>query len=172
MSEYTVVVADTFRARFFTLENARDPETESGPKLMEREGMANPDKELTKTKRAGEGVSGRNRSPSGGIYAFDDHRARHEQDALRRFVHKVITQAVRQTRRQDARRCLVIAAEKKVLGALRQELAAISTNGMEIRECDRDMAGETSAKIQELLARRKLIPAMKKPARTSRGLRG
>jgi hypothetical protein len=168
MSEYTVVVADSVRARFFTLEGARDPLNESGPKLVEHESVLNTAKELPESKRTGNSTSGRNRSPSGGSYAFDDHRGKHEQDALRRFAKKVVAKGIRQTRRQDARRCLVIAAEKKVLGALRTEWAAIKTNGIEIRECDRDMAGETPLKIQDMLAKRKLIPAMKKPAQRTR----
>lgn len=172
MSEYTVVVTDTWRARFFTVENAKNPEVESGPKLVEQEALANPDPKLTANRRAGNGVSGRTRSPSGGSYAFDDHRTKHDLEALRRFVQKVAAKAVKRTQQQDARRCLVIAAEKKVLGVLRQALADIRTNGMEIRECDRDMAGETPAQIQTLLAKRKLIPAVKKPIRPSRGLRG
>lgn len=172
MSEYTVVVADTVRARFFTLESARDPENESGPKLLEHVSLLNPEKEQARSKRGEKSTAGKNRSPSGGMYAFDDHRDRHDQDALRRFAQKVVSKAVRQIQRQDARRCLVVAAEKKVLGAIRQELAAIKTNGMEIRECDRDMAGETAARIHQLLAKRQLVPAMQKPARQTRSLRG
>ncbi len=168
MSEYTVIVADSVRARFFTVENARDPQNESSPKLLEHEGMLNAAKELPERKRTGNSTSGRNRSPSGGSYAFDDHRSKHEQDALRRFAKKVVAKGIRQTSRQDARRCLVVAAEKRVLGVLRAEWAAIKTNGIEIRECDRDMAGETPLKIQELLAKRKLIPALKKPLQRTR----
>lgn len=168
MSEYTVVVADTLRARFFSMERAKDPANESGPKLVEKEGLVNPEQEITKSNQAGRSLSGRTRSPSGGSYAFDDHRAKHKQDALRRFAKKVITRAIKQTLRQDARRCLVIAAEKKVLGALRAELATIKINGLEIRECDRDMAGETPLKIQALLARRDLVPALKKPGQMAR----
>jgi protein required for attachment to host cells len=164
MSEYTVVVADALRARFFSIESARDPHNESGPKLVEHAGLLNPEKEMSESKRTGNSTSGRNRSPSGGSYAFDDHRTKHEQEALRKFAQKVVAKAIKQTRLQDARRCLVVAAEKKVLGALRAELSAIKTNGLEIRECGRDMAGETPMKIQELLAKRELVPAMKKPA--------
>jgi hypothetical protein len=168
MSEYTIVVANTLRARFFSMESARDPENESGPKLVEQEELLNPEKEVSESKRTGNSTSGRTRSPSGGSYAFDDHRSKHEQEALRKFVQKVVAKAIKLTRQHDARRCLVIAAEKKVLGALRVELATIKTNGMEIRECDLDMAGETPMKIHTLLARRELVPALRKPTARTR----
>jgi len=172
MSEYTVVVADGVRARFFTLEKAKDPDNESGPKLIEHESLLNPDKNVPESTRTGNNNSGRTRAPSGGSYAFDDHRGKHEQEVLRRFAEKVVAAAIKKTRLGEARRSLVLAAEGKVLGALRAELETIKTNGMEIRECDCDMAGETPLHIHELLAKRALIPAMNKPAKRGGLLRG
>jgi hypothetical protein len=168
MSEYTVVVADGVRARFFSLEHAKDPDNESGPKLVEHEGLVNPEKEISPNQRTGNNTSGRTRAPSGGSYAFDDHRTKHELEALRRFAEKVIVKAIKETQKQDARRCLVLAAESKVLGVLRAEIESINTNGLEIRECDCDMAGEPPLRIQQLLAKRNLVPAIKKPARRVR----
>ena len=45
MSEYCVVVADGTRARFFTLEAAQFPEMESGPNLIEKKDLINPETE-------------------------------------------------------------------------------------------------------------------------------
>ena len=172
MSEYTIVVADGLRARFFTLENAKDPDNESGPKLIEHESLLNPQKEVSESKRTGNSNSGRTRAPSGGSYAFDDHRGKHEQEVLRRFAEKVVATAIKKTRLHDARRSLILAAETKVLGALRAELESIKTNGMEIRVCDCDLAGETPLRIHELLVKRDLVPAMNKPAKRGGPLRG
>lgn len=172
MSEYTVVVADGLRARFFTLEKAKDPDNESGPRLIEHKSLLNTEKKVPESKRTGNNNSGRTRAPSGGSYAFDDHRGKHEQEVLRRFADKVVTSAVKTTQLHDARRSLVLAAERKVLGALRIALDSIKTNGLEIQECACDMAGETPLRIHELLAKRELIPAMKKPSKRGGLLRG
>lgn len=168
MNEFTVVVADGLRARFFSLKNARNPEIESGPHLVERDAMLNSENALSASERTGNSTSGRTRSPSGGSYAFDDHRAKHEQEALRRFAQRVIGKAVSEACRQEPPLCLVVAAERRLLGALRAEWSSIKSKKLEIRECDRDMAGETPMKIQELLARRDLLPAVQKPLKRVR----
>lgn len=163
MSAFTVVVANTVCARFFVLQEASIPETESSPKLVEQYNIINPKEEKADTKRLGASTSGRNRAPSGGSYAFDDHRGKHEIETLRRFARLIVADAVKLTRRQDAGNSLVLAAEKRLLGLIREELHSIKTNGLVIKECDRDMAGESPMKIQDLLARRGLVPKMEKP---------
>lgn len=168
MSAYTVVVTNAACARFFVVAEAAFPELESSPKLVEQYNILNAKEEKSEAKRKGAASSGRNRAPSGGSYAFDDHRAKHEMDTLRRFAKQVITDAIKLTRRQDAGHSLVLAAEKRVLGLIRDELKSIKTNGLTIKECARDMAGESPVKIQELLARRGLVPKMKKPTRRVR----
>jgi hypothetical protein len=163
MSAYTVVVANAACARFFVMTEAAIPELESSPKLTEQYSLLNAKEEKSETILRGSSKSGRNRAPSGGSYAFDDHRAKHETETLRRFIKQVITDAIKLTRRQNAGRTLVLAAENRVMGIARYELAAIKTNGLIIKECTRDMAGESPIKIQELLARRNLVPKMVKP---------
>ncbi len=168
MSVYTVVVTNTACARFFILEDAAIPEMESSPKLVEQYCILNPTIEKSEAKRLGSATSGRNRASSGGTYAFDDHRAKHETETLRRFAKLVVKDAIKLTRRQDAGHSLVLAAEKRFLGLIRDELHAVKTNGMAIKEYASDMAGEPPMKIQELLARRGLVPKMKKPTRRVR----
>lgn len=163
MSAFTVVAANTVCARFFILEESPVPETESSPKLVEQYSILNPREEKSDAKRLGTSTSGRNRAPSGGSYAFDDHRGKHEIQTLRRFAKQVVADAIKLTRRQDAGNSLVLSAEKRLLGLIREELHAIKTNGLVIKECDRDMAGESTMKIHELLARRGLVPKMEKP---------
>jgi protein required for attachment to host cells len=168
MSAFTVVVTNTTCARFFALEDASVPEMESSPKLIEQYCILNPREEKSESKRLGSSTSGRNRASSGGSYAFDDHRAKHETETLRRFAKQVVTDAVKLTRRQDAGHSLVLAAEKRILGLIRDELRSKKTNGLIIKEAVGDLAGESPMKIQELLARRSLIPKMQKPARRVR----
>lgn len=164
MSKYTVVVADAKRARFFSLQDSLTPEIESSPRLVEKECLIYPEKEGAKSKRHNTPGSGRNRAPSGGNYAFDDHRKKRELDGLRKFSMTVTKAALKQTRLADSH-SLVLVAGKRTLGLLRESLSAIKTNGLGIHECDRDLAGETPAKIHELLAKMKLVPPSKKPVR-------
>jgi len=168
MSAFTVVTANTACARFFILQEAAVPETESSPKLVEQYSIINPTGEKSETKRLGAPTSGRNRAPSGGSYPFDDHRGKHQIETLRRFVKLVVADAIKLARRQDAGNSLVLAAEKRLLGLIREELHAIKTNGLVIQECDRDMVGESPMKIHELLARRGLVPKMRKPSQRVR----
>ena len=167
MSQYTVVVADALRARFFCLQESLTPEIESSPKLVETTRLVNLEKQQSESKRLGNSTSGRNRAASGGSYAFDDHRGKHEQAEKRRFARLVTKEALKQAQLEDAH-ALVLVAEAQTLGLIRDSLAAIKTNGLAIRECDRDLTGETPEKIQEHLSKRKLVPAMKKPVRRTR----
>jgi protein required for attachment to host cells len=163
MSKYTVVVADALRARFFALKDAAHPELESGPKLVEAGCLMNPEKAQTETRRRGTPLSGGTRASSGGYYAFDDHRGKHELDEMRRFARIVVREALKQTRKEDSH-SLVIASDRKMLGLVREQLAEIKTNGLDILELNREITGEKPDRIQALLARNKLIPAMRKPA--------
>ena len=169
MSKYTVVVADALRARFFSLQDSLNPEIESTPRLVEKECLVNSEKTKPNATPAGSPASGRTRasSSSGASYAFDDHRAKREADELRRFAGQVVKAALKQTKQEDAH-SLVLVAGKKTLGLIRDSLGAIRTNGLVIRELDRDLTADSPERIQELLARQELIPPMRKPVKQVR----
>jgi protein required for attachment to host cells len=158
MSKYTVVVADALRARFFSLQDSMTPEVESSPRLMERECLVNPEKAKTSAQRREKSNNGR---------VFEDHRERHALEGQRHFTGLIIKEALKQTRKVDSH-TLVLVAGRKTLGLIRETLSSIKTNGLAIHEWDRDLTSETPQKIQEILAKRKLVPAMKKPARQAR----
>lgn len=158
MSKYTVVVADAVRARFFALQDSLTPEVESSPRLVERKCLLNPEKEKKGAPRRGNPLSGR---------SFEDHRERRELEEQRHFSSLIVKEALKQTRKEDAH-SLVLVAGRKTLGMIRESLAAIKTNGLGIQEWDRDLTGDAPQEIQALLAKRKLIPAMKKPSRQTR----
>jgi len=158
MSKYAVVVADALRARFFTVQESPTPEVESSPRLVERKCLVNPGKDKKGEPRRGNPTNGR---------AFEDHRERRELEEQRHFAGLVVKEALQQTRKEDAH-TLILAAGRKTLGMIRESLASIRTNGLGIQEWDRDLTGESPRKIQDLLAKRKLIPAVKKPAKQVR----
>lgn len=158
MSKYAIVVADALRARFFSLKDSLTPEVESSPRLVEKECLVNPEKAKPGSPRRGNPANGR---------AFEDHRERREVEEQRHFASLIVKESLKQTRREDAH-SLILVADRKTLGFIRDSLVAIKTNGLTIHEWDRDLTGEAPAKIQDLLAKRKLLPAMKKPARRVR----
>ena len=167
MSKYIIVVADAQRARFFTLKDSLTPEVESSPRLIEEQDLLNAEGANKGTKSRGTPASGRNQSGSGGSSAFDDHRGKHAQDELRKFSGVIVKESLKQARKSGAH-TMVLAAEGKTLGVIRNALAAIKTNGLTIHECDLELTGETTAKIQALLAKRKLLPAVKRPSQRVR----
>jgi len=158
MSKYTIVVADAQRARFFSLQDSLTPEVESSPKLVEKECLVNPEKAKPGSPRRGNPANGR---------AFEDHRERRELEEQRHFSALIVKESLKQTRKEDAH-SLVLVADRKTLGFIRESLAAVKTSSLTVHEWDRNLTGETPQKIQDLLAKRKLLPAMKKPGKQVR----
>ena len=106
----------------FLLGGARDSEIETRPKLVEHEALLNPDKAVSDRVWTGNRRSGRTSSPSGRFYALDDQRAKHQQEVLRRLAQRVVNNAMHQSDEQDPHLCcLVCAARKKVISAMRAE---------------------------------------------------
>jgi len=164
MSEYVVVVADGSRARFFTLEPAEIPEIEGGPNLVEREDLANPERELPDRELWSEVKTGRNRAPNGGpAHGYDDHRAQHEAEYERRFARAVAERAAALAAANGTRR-VVIAAEKRMLGFLRNELGSLERAGVEVREVARDLSKLGARQIHEHLAKEGALPRRRNPA--------
>ena len=174
MSNCIIVVADAKCARLFALRDSLTPEIESTPRLVETRALVNIAQAAAKAEHRATPISGRNRSGSGGSYAFDDHRAKREHDELRRFSGQVAKAALNETKKEDAH-SLVLVAERKTLGLLREIFAGIRTNGLVIRDWGRDLTGDSPSRIHELLAKRDLIPPSIKPAanvrRPGNGLR-
>ena len=167
MSKYIVVVADTQRARLFTLKDSLTPEIESSPRLIEEQALLNAEIEKNGGKLRGTPAKGRNQTGSGGSYSFDNHQSKRLLDELRKFSGVIIKEALKQARKASAH-TLVLVAEQKTLGVIRDSVSNIKQKGLQFLECDLELTGETPAKIQALLAKRKLLPAMKRPSRQVR----
>jgi protein required for attachment to host cells len=163
MSEYCVVVSGGARARFFTLEPVDFPELESGPKLIDKGELLNPTKETAGRDLYTDLKTGRSRAPRGGpSHGYDDHRTQHEDEFDRRFARKVAEKARVLAKKNRARR-IVLAAPARMLGYLRQELAVIPREGIEVHKVAKDMSKFTPRQIHDHLAKRRLLPAYRKP---------
>ncbi len=162
MSEYCVVVSGGARARFFTLEPVDFPELESGPKLIDKGELLNPEKETAGRDLYTDLRTGRSRAPRGGpSHGYDDHRTQHENEFDRRFARRV-AQKARRLAKENRARSIVMAAPARMLGLLREDLADIPKEGIEVHKVAKDMSKFSPRQIHDHLARKQLLPAYRR----------
>lgn len=162
MSDYCVVVADSSRARFFTLESSEVPGVESGPNLVEHKDMDNPEAPAPGRETWTDAKSGRNTARGGGpAHGYDDHRDNHEEEFNRRFAKHIAERAVEVARQHNAR-CLVLVAANRMLGLLRENLAIPPGAKIDVRETAKDLVRLNANEIHEHLGGAGLVPARKR----------
>lgn len=159
MCDYCVVVVDSARARFFTLENPEVPEIESGPNLVERRELRNPEGAQSGRETWTESRSGGNSAPGGGAaHGYDDHRDGHEDEVSRRFAKRV-AEASRKLAHRSGARCLVLVAANRMLGFLREATPVSNGNGLEVREIAKDLVRQSPHDIHRNLGGAGVLPA-------------
>lgn len=158
MSDYCVVTVDSGRARFFTLEPAREPDAESGPFLVELgEDMINAEMRLAGREIWSDTAAG------GMNHTYDDHRDQHTDEFKRRFAKLVAERVVTFAERNKAKN-LVVVAEKQMLGFLRGEIRPSSKAGFAVRELAKDLSRLSPRDLQRHLATEGLVPPSRHPA--------
>ena len=151
---YCIVVADGSRARLFTLE-AGAPDTPA-PDLVEHEDLAGRDKYSTTR-------TGSNLNPQKGpAHGYDDHRDKEEREHERRFAQEVASHAVALAQRRHSHQLLVI-AEKRMLGLLRETLVLPARSDIELRELAKDLTRLSATELQAHLAGAGMLPARQAP---------
>lgn len=164
MSHNCVVVAGGSRARFFTLREPEFPEMESGPNLHEVADLVNPEKDLPGSDLWTNLKSGRNRGGGGSpAHGYNDHRDQHQDELDRRFARNIARECSRLIQ-DHSTRGLVLVAQKRVLGFLRNELDGLVKAGVEIHELAKDLSKLSPLELHEHLARERLIPERRSPA--------
>ncbi len=161
---YCVVTLDGTRARFFALEPVEHPELESGPNLVEGTmDLVSTEPDIPGREAWTEAKTGRNQAPAGGpAHGYDDHREQHVDEYKRRFAREVAQQALAWARRHKAR-VLVVAAEPRMLGMLREAMAVPPHEGIEVREMPKDVSKLPPQEIHARLAEAGLLPPRRKP---------
>ncbi|HHM04961.1 MAG TPA: host attachment protein [Gammaproteobacteria bacterium] len=163
MSDYCVIAVDGSRARFFTLVPAAQPEVESGPNLVEdSEALINTETDMSGKEKWSDMKTGRNMSNGGQAHGYDDHRDQHDDEFKRRFAKQVAGEAVRFAQAHNARH-LVIAAEKRMLGFLRETLKCPPKAGFTVSELAKDVSWLSPHDIHALLAKDNLLPPRRAP---------
>ena len=162
MSNNCIVVADGSRARFFCLEDVPSPETQSGPNLTEVNDLINPEKEARDSELFSDSKNGGNRTNGHGVHGYEDHRQRHETENDRRFA-KSIAETAAQLARKHGANGVVLVAQHHTLGMLRSEFESLSRTGMTIHEFHKDLSKLPVSKLQDVLAKERLIPKRRGP---------
>lgn len=158
MSEYSVVVAEGARSRFFTLEPVEVPEFESGPNLIEHDSLANPSHKARQQSIYADIRGGKNHTASGQAHGYDEHRQRFGDEMEARFARDIVKHLDGLMRTNGTRR-LILCAEKRMLGFLRQALNGRIPRDVDVIEVPKDLAKLNVRDLHSRLARSGYLPA-------------
>lgn len=162
MNGYCVVVMDTRRARFFSLSGARVSRNRSGPVLVEERDLVNPEAEMRDRDLFSDTRTGSNRSDAGPAHRYDDHRDHHRDSLAQHFARRVVHEARAMAEDMGAE-SVILSTSAPMFGVLRKE-AALIHGPHDWKVVRGDMARMPPMEIQDLLARKDLIPARSPPA--------
>jgi protein required for attachment to host cells len=158
MSSVLVVVADGAKARYFTSEVKELAQGEIGSYLHEDESLINPDQmEEGKELWSGpESQAGHYQQGKSKAHSYDDHRQDHELEYERRFARSITEQILIRTHTHQLQRLLVI-AEPRLLGLLREVLVPKLPKTLELTEIDKDLCHLRPQELHEYLTQRDLL---------------
>jgi protein required for attachment to host cells len=152
-----MIVADSARARFFSIEWPDDVELESSPKLVEHDDLVNPDAQLSEREvfsdRAGSGTS----SSGSPRHAFDEHREQRKRMSAERFAHQVVERALA----RPGAHCVLV-ADTRTLGLLRKAIGG-SIPASALTAVAADLTRQAGAKVLDNLVQRGVLPAPSLP---------
>ena len=160
MNKPVIAVIDGTKARFFTLEAAEIPEYESGPNLVEQEGLANQANELHGKELWANTKTGRNRGSGSQGHGYDDHRQSHISEFERSFAKEIVTRIVDLTQTHQSRETILV-AEPQILGYLREAVMLALPKNLKIQELAKDLCKLKPLEIHEYLADKKLLAERK-----------
>lgn len=158
MNSTCIIVADARAARFYGIEAADSPR--AGVRLVELASLHNAGADL---KALGASVSGRPRTEtntdrgSGPVHPMVEQRERHRIELDRRFGQEVAARAAEASRgwKEGA---IVLVAEPRLLGLLREPLRRALRQPIELKELARDFTALAPHELQERLESSRLLP--------------
>jgi protein required for attachment to host cells len=158
MDKSCAVVADGAKARWLCLEKAPGASGRPTNKLFERAGLVNLESELTGSALWFSLKSGQHVAPGGGqTHTYDDHRQKHEAEYERRFAGKITDRIVEVTQAHEVSQ-LVMIADPRMLGLLRDELGDRHIGNLKIREVEADLTRFSAPELLKYLTERDLLP--------------
>jgi protein required for attachment to host cells len=162
MARTCIIVADNARARFITLELPLDPELEGGARLREHRDLVNPIADVPERSQFSDRSGRGHASPQGAAHALDDHREAHRAELARRYAKRLGEEARQFVAAEDATRLLIV-AEPRLLGALREQIDGTLSDQVEVVELGENLSRHPLDQIQHILALRGAVPAARVP---------
>lgn len=156
--KYCVVVANGSRARFFSLIKPDIADLASGPKLVERSEMSDPELQ-ERAQDLWTARTGKNRGPRSQGHAYDDHRENHHSELERRFAQAVAERAARLSKTTGATNLVVCGAQRQ-LPVLKQALEN-HVQDAKIVELAKDLSKLEPQPLHDHLTKEGLLPARK-----------
>jgi protein required for attachment to host cells len=163
MSQFLVAVIDGAKTRFLTLEPAELLEYGVGSfNLVEQESLVNPDKKLkgpdelwSITKNACY------RSSSDQVHNDDDPRQRLFAESERRFAQLIADRVIHLAQIHQVQQ-IILAAEPKILGLMREVLIPVLPQHLKTSELSKNLCYFKPHKLHQYLANKGLLPAFKR----------
>ena len=157
MTQFIVSVFSYRWARLLTF-NDEKLLNDSMPKLGQVQEIANPIQSEQGRVLWTEIMSGRNRGVGSHAHAYDDRRDRHVNEYERRFVEAVARATLVLACKQHSR-CIVLAAEPKLMSLVRRAVGPLLLKGMLVKEIVKDLDNLTLPELQQYLAQQNLLPS-------------
>jgi len=160
MNSTCIIVADAGSARFYAFKPGDAPRATL--KLVELASLSNAGSDLM---APGTSASGRARTEtnadrgSGLVHPMEAQRERHRLELDRRFGQEIANRAAEATRGWKAG-TIVLVAEPRLLGLLREPLRKALHQRIELKELAKDFAGLALQELQERLESNKLLPRL------------
>ena len=152
-----IVAADGGRARLFV--PVEDGGSRSGVSLVERESLVNSD-----YRARGPDSPGRTKTEqmtnrqAGDVHPIDARRDHHRLELERRFAREIAQRVAAMTHTWTGG-TVVLVAEPRMLGLVREPLHKVLKPGIELKELAKDYSHFTPAELRDHLALNQLIPA-------------
>ena len=167
MKRVAVLSIDHIKARFYMLHPAERPAEQWSPILEIKDKIVNQYwlNQKNETLAGGNrfsyhvGLSGMAQT----MHGFDDHLARHQREISKRFTRKVNEKIKRFIFQHNAQE-LIIVADSKMLGELREHLSASVRQKIAISEISANLANLSSVELHEHLAQMGALPERNPPA--------
>lgn len=161
MSDYLIVVVNRACARFFTLEPVEFPELESGPRLITRTELENPDIRDAQ-ERYTDAKTGRGTAPGGvSIHGYDNKRDQHLDELRRRFAVKVL-ERIRKLAGAERANTVILASSARMRRFLYPALDPLIRQGCRVHKLSKNMINFSPQQIHAYMAEDGLIPRQQK----------
>lgn len=155
MNPVLVVVADGAKVRFFNL-SEKNIRGELCPYLIEDEALLNPEQKLPGQQlwSGAESQAGRSQAGKSQAHSYDDRRRDHEVEFERRFARLISKQILSQAHQVHH---LLLIAEPRLLGLLREALGPSLPRTLKLRELDKNLCHLKPEELYEYLADRHFL---------------